>query len=237
MTSIVAWKWLPHRNNGRIIKHLIRTCVISALLFSQFPQASGQKIMRVGFDYALGSQQFFPFNDPVYYRRTNGYKMQLYYPFHPGKWSLELLVEPSVYIARQRLLRPDYVTESAYGPDYLELRTIYGAMRTIHEYTVNFGFLPRYNFNSVFCAFFLISTGPLYVDKTTERLAGGFAFSDVVAIGGGYSAGRIRIELRTGMRHVSNLGTQYPNKGHNTSTIDIGVSYSLKKMAQILIKD
>ena len=218
-------------SNAGILCLLMVFCLLS---FGE--NASAQKTPRIGFDYALGSQQFFPFNDPVYYRRTNGYKIQFYYPFKTGKWNLELLVEPSYYSGRQRLLHPDYVTESAYGPDYLQLRTIYSAMRTINEYTVNFGFVTRRNFNQHFSAFFIISSGPLYVDKATERLASGFAFSDVVALGGGYSIGRLRIEVRTGLRHVSNLATQYPNKGHNTSTIDLGMTYAweqpgLKKLA------
>jgi len=191
-------------------------------------QGQNRKI-RTGFDFGYGNQRAFPFHDPVYYRKTDGYKIQVYYPISVKRWSWELLFEPSYYYARQKLRIPEYITETEYGADYLELRSIYSQMRTINEYALNIGIVGRYNFNSLFSLFLLISTGPFYGDQQTERLAKGFAFSDVVAIGAGYNLGRFRIEARAGLRHVSNLNIHHPNKGHNTSTLDVGLTYLLKK--------
>lgn len=215
---------LNHLFVNSIFKRLISIVIFSAVAV----HVHAQKQVRIGFDLGLGTQQVFPFNDPVYFRNTTGFKMQIYYPFRTARFSYELLIEPSFYLARQQLLDKDYVTELDYGPDYLALREIYSQMRTINEYALNLGFVTRYNFNSSFSSFFLISVGPFYGNKGTERLAKGFAFSDILAIGAGYTTGRLRIEFRTGVRHVSNLNIQYPNKGHNTSTIDLGITYSLK---------
>jgi hypothetical protein len=189
----------------------------------------GQKNIRIGFDLGHGTQRAFPFHDPVYYRKTTGYKVEIYYPLKEARWSWEVLVEPSYYYARQRLRIPEYVTEAEYGPDYLELRAVYSQMRTINEFALNAGIVSRYNFSSAFSAFFLISSGPFYGDKKTERLAKGFAFSDVTALGTTYANGRLRFEFRAGLRHVSNLNTQHPNKGHNTSTLDFGITWLFKK--------
>jgi hypothetical protein len=215
-----------HARNKR--NRLLLILLAFSISYGCFAQ-EGHKTIRLGFDLGYGNQRAFPFHDPAYYRKTTGYKIQIYYPLSDKKLNWELLFEPSYYHARQRLRMPDYVTEAEYGPDYLELRSIYLQMRTINEFALNIGIVSRYNFSPAFSSFLLISTGPLYGDKQTERLAKGFAFSDVVAIGTGYNLGRIRVEFRAGLRHVSNLNLHHPNKGHNTSTLDLGLTYLLKE--------
>lgn len=97
------------------------------------------------------------------------------------------------------------------------------------EYAFNIGLQVRYNINKNLSLVMLGSIGPMISDTPTERLAEGFAFSDIFQIGAGYRLNRIMFEIKPGLRHVSNLDFQYPNAGHNATTIDFGISIFLKK--------
>ena len=75
--------------------------------------------------------------------------------------------------------------------------------------------------------FALVSVGPMWSEAATERLARGFAFSDILGVGVGYRMGRALLEVRPGLRHESNAHLQLPNSGHNTTTLDLAVSFEL----------
>jgi hypothetical protein len=126
------------------------------------------------------------------------------------------------------MLNPFYILP-ADGTDYLEQRDFYMKKRTITDYALNIGFLTRYSLSDYWSSYFLFSTGPDYIDRATERQAKGFAFSNVISLGMAYNTGRIRFELGPGIRHVSNANTHFPNGGYNSSTIDCGITCSLKK--------
>ena len=203
---------------------LIISLIILARSYAQEPN----KKLRVGFDFLIGSQQVFPFNDLNYYHTQIGYRLQFNYLLRSGKFSYELQIEPSIYIAEHRLLNPDFIQPSD-GPDYLQQRDYYMQKRTIKDYALNIGFVSRYNFNKSWSIYLIISTGPTYIDAETERQAKGFAFSNLISAGAAYTAGRLRFEIGPGVRHVSNANTHYPNGGHNSSTLDAGITWSFGK--------
>jgi hypothetical protein len=182
---------------------------------------------KIGLDYGIGTQQIFPFNDPDYALYLRGYKGLVNFTLRePGKFSYELQFEPGIYLATHKLLNASFITPE-FGPDYLQQREIFTKETSIKEYALNVGLLVRYKLKNNISIFILGGTGPLFSDTATERLARGFAFSDIFAFGVTYKVGRIMFELRPGIRHVSNLNTQFPNSGHNSSNIDFGISFSI----------
>lgn len=200
--------------------------VVCLLMFSHLPAQETKKKISLGLDFALGTQKAFPYNNPHYLHNTTGFKLMINYPLKSGKFGYELLIEPSLYLVEHQLLNKDFIQPSD-GPDYLQLRELYTQKRSYKEYTLNIGFLTRYSFNKSLSTFILVSIGPLYSSIATERLAKGFAFSDIIDLGLTYRIGKISLDLRPGIRHVSNADTQTPNSGHNSSTISLGISYSL----------
>ncbi len=182
---------------------------------------------RIGFDYIIGSQQYFPFNDPNYYHSEMGYRLQFNHLIRSGRFSYELQIEPSYYVSEHQMLNPQFIPANP-SIDYEGLRKHFMQRREINEYVINIGLVTRYNFSNVFSAYLLISTGPGWVDKDTERLASGFAFSNLISAGGALTEGRFRFELGPGIRHVSNANTHFPNGGHNCTTLDCGVTFSFK---------
>ncbi|MCX6325565.1 MAG: acyloxyacyl hydrolase [Bacteroidia bacterium] len=198
--------------------------VINILVFSQSYAQEESRLLRLGFNYGVGKQQLFPFNSPDYSYNVNGYKVLINYPLKKsGVFSYELQLEPGIYLAKHQLLN-EYYVQPKDGADYLEQREIFTKEETITEYVLNVGFLVRYNLKGRLSFFILGSIGPMISDTETERVARGFAFSDIITFGAAYKVGKIMFEIRPGLRHVSNANLQYPNSGHNSSNIDFGIS-------------
>jgi hypothetical protein len=196
------------------------------VVFSLYGQ-DNSKAIRLGIGYGIGTQQIFPYNNSDYSHNVNGYKGLINFPLKKtGKFSYELQIEPGIYSARHRLLNKFFIQPDK-SANYLELRDLFAQERTITEYALNIGVLVRYNLKEKLSFFILGSTGPMYTNTETERLAKGFAFSDIFAFGVAYKVGKVMFEIRPGLRHESNLNTQYPNSGHNSSNIDFGISITL----------
>jgi Lipid A 3-O-deacylase (PagL) len=210
------------------IKHkLCLLFTISILAGSHLHAQEKDRTIRVGLNYGLGTQNFFPYNDPDYTYKVRAYKGLINFTLKKSRrFSYELQLEPGIYLASHQLLN-EYFIQPDYGADYIAQREIFKKEKTITEYVLNVEILVRYDLNDRFSVFILGSTGPMFSDTATERLARGFAFSDLFAFGATYKTGNIMFELRPGLRHVSNLDIQFPNSGHNSTSIDFGISVSI----------
>lgn len=160
------------------------------------------------------------------YTYTNRYiQAQLYYSFNPGKkWEYQLAVQPEVNLGRHRL-RNYYFVKPA--PGYEAKRDGYMQLKDIHEYILTIAFFTRWNVSRDFSLYVMGSVGPMITDADTERLTKGFAFCDVFAIGAAYRIGNISLDVRPGVRHVSNAGLERANAGFNTHNIAFGIIAAL----------
>jgi hypothetical protein len=218
-------------SSGRFVMKI--QYIITILLFLSFGSLihsygqEDQRPVRLGICYGTGTQQIFPYNNKDYIYNVNGYKILINHPVGiTGKLSYELQFEPGIYFAKHQLLN-EYFVQPKDGTDYLEQRKIFTQEKTITEYVLNAGFQVRYCIKPGLSLSLIGGIGPIYSDTETERLARGFAFSDVVAIGMAYKTGKLMFEIRPGLRHVSNADLKYPNSGHNSSNIDFGISVFL----------
>ncbi|HEY1025037.1 MAG TPA: acyloxyacyl hydrolase [Sphingobacteriaceae bacterium] len=72
----------------------------------------------------------------------------------------------------------------------------------------------------------LAGTGPHYVSSTPLRQSSGFIFSDNMRIGLRIPVGRHwSIDLRSGIRHISNASLKLPNRGVDNTLVGIGLHY------------
>ena len=173
--------------------------------------------------YGKGSQDNFPISSEDYKYDLEYYKLQIHYPLKiKNKWRYEFIFEPSIYFADHQLLNIYYIPEEN-GGDYLERRNRFSQPRTITEYVVNIGLLFRFFPFDHLSTYGMGSIGPMISDKETERMAKGFAFSDILAFGITVHLDRIGLDLRYVFRHVSNANIQHPNQGHNSSNIEAGI--------------
>lgn len=202
--------------------------IINLLIVLPSSSQTTDNKVRLGFGILIGKQNIFPFNDLYYSHSQVGYRLKFNYTFRSAKFSYELQIEPSVYVAEHQMLDTNFILPSG-GADYKQQRAYYMQKRQIIDCALNIGLMTRYNFNEKWSTYFLFSTGPTWINKRTERQAAGFAFSNVLSIGAAFNTGRLRFEFGPGVRHVSNASTHLPNGGHNSSTLDFGITYSLHK--------
>lgn len=209
-----------------IKKGIIIVIVFTVCIFNLNAQIKKENL-KLGFSYGVGSQNKFPFGSKEYTHTVDFYKAQINYKLkQKGNWSYELHFEPSINIAEHQLLNKWFVKETDYE-NYLELRDLYTQKRQITEYVLNCGFLIRYNVYKDFSAYVIGSVGPMTSNKATERLAKGFAFSDVLGVGLSYYIGKIQLDVRCSLRHTSSLNLKSPNNGHNTSNIEFGTLFQI----------
>lgn len=180
------------------------------------------KKIKYGFNYGKGEQGTFPFHSKDYIYELQFYKLQVNYLIkQKNKHSLELNIEPSIYIAEHQLLNEQFVRPED-GENYQELREQFTQLKTMKEYSLGIGIIYRYQLNHKLSTYVIGSIGPMIIDTETERMTKGFAFSDVLSIGFSYPISSIIFDIRYGVRHVSNLNFSLPNSGYNTTNIEVG---------------
>ncbi len=201
--------------------------IFSFCLFKVYAQHEHNSDFKLGFSYGKGSQNRFPFNSDDYTRTISYYKLLVNYKLKQKRnWSYEFSLEPSYNIAEHQLLNPWFVQENNFE-NYLELRDLYMQNRTLKEYVLNIGFIVRYSFCNTTSAYLIGSVGPMIGDKATERLAGGFAFSDVFGLGISYNIKKIQLDFRYSVRHTSNAEFKSPNSGHNTTNFEFALLFDV----------
>ncbi len=213
-----------------MIRKTLGLYLFTVLIMFPFTLSSAQesnRSTRAGIIIGTGSQQVFPFNCKDYTYNVSSIKGMFNLPISSkGHFSFEVQIEPGLFHATHQLINEFYVQPKE-GDDYLEQRERFTKKKSITEAALNVGIVLRYNANSNFGFYIIGSVGPMISDNETERLAKGFAFSDIVAAGVTYRKGNTIFEIRPGVRHVSNANIQLPNSGHNSTNIDLGISFIL----------
>jgi hypothetical protein len=182
---------------------------------------------KLGITYGAGVQGKFPFKANDYTHEVDFYKLQINYRFKDKKkWAFEINLEPSYNIAEHQLLNKFFIKPSD-AENYIELRELYTQKRTIKEYVLNCGFVARYKIYNGISTYAIGSVGPMFADKATERLAKGFAFSDIFGLGLSCEIYKLQFDFRYSVRHTSNLELKRPNGGHNTTNTEFSILFKL----------
>lgn len=186
-----------------------------------------KKKIRLGLSYGKGRHDRFPFDSKNYTHNVTFYKAIFNYRFKKAKnWAFEFTGEPSYNIVEHQLVNKWFIQPSD-GEDYLVQREIFTQKRTFNEYVLNLGLIARYRLFNKLSVYAVGTVGPMVASKKTERLASGFAFSDVFGLGLSFGVGRVLLDFRYSVRHTSNLEMKQPNNGHNTTNTGFSILYNL----------
>lgn len=214
---------------NKFIAFILILTVYFLISFEAFSQSKAEKynLLRSGFIYAKGSQNVFIKMDSDYLYEYSAYK----FPFHflwskKDRHTWEFFVEPSYYRSKHQLYNYWFISHLVTNGD--ELRKKLMPLKNINEYVCNLGIMYRYYFKDNLSIYYLINVGPMYIDTETERLAKGFAFSDIFGLGLNYKFNSYSIDFKSNYRHVSNADTKMPNYGLNSLGLEVGVYYEFK---------
>lgn len=192
--------------------------IINTLCYSQEKNNN----FRIGLNYGFGSD----LKNSNYTYTNQYYKLQLYYKLKKTKWlEYEILLQPEINFATHQLLNLYFVKPEE--ANFQQKRDEFTKLKNIREYILNIGFLVRKPLTNSFSIYVLGSVGPLIIDTETERLAKGFAFSDVIALGITFQTKTFSLDIRPSLRHLSNAGLQGKNAGFNTKNIEFGIAIPL----------
>jgi Lipid A 3-O-deacylase (PagL) len=189
-------------------------------------QKAQYKPTRIGFMYGYGEQSNFLLKNKDYSYSSNTVKLQLFYPLKSGKFSVDLLIEPTIGFAKHQLLNFYFIEPDE--PDYLAKREEFTKSKLLTEYILSNKLVLHYKVYKSNSIYILAGVGPMFISKRTERLAKGFAFSETVGLGLSLKISKnIYFDIRGNLRHLSNAELRKPNSGINIVSFESGLNVKL----------
>ena len=180
--------------------------------------------LRTGIVYGFASQNTYLKQDSDYLYENNIFKLSGQYLWSKKrKHAWEILVEPSYYSSKHKMINYWFISHTVENGD--ELRAKFMPLKSINEYVLNLGIVYRRFLSNNSSLYALGNVGPMYIDTDTERLKKGFAFSDIFALGYNYKMNTLSFDVRSMIRHVSNANLQKPNFGLNSVGFEFGMYY------------
>lgn len=168
--------------------------------------------MKLGFIAGYGGQNK-PFVDVHYFHEVKFYQAQFFIPLNRGrKPGLDLVVQPQFNRTRYKFHNHLPVVDRGF------------------EMGLNLGLAISVDLaGGRLRAYMMPSIGPHYVSGVPNRQSPGFIFSDNIFLGLMAKLGKgLWLDLRPGLRHISNAGLLERNGGVNNSVLSGGVLVGLK---------
>ena len=174
-------------------------------LFAQEEDLFGASKHKIGFTYSYGSQNLF---NVKYYYHVNVFQLQYLYTLsHKPALGIDFLVQPQYNVSKFRHISDIPIESGGF------------------EFGLNAGILLRKNLiKGMLNLYTFISSGPHYVSRTPARQANRFIFSSNISVGLHIKLEKnLYLDLRSGLRHISNAGISKSNAGINNLVIGGGV--------------
>ena len=182
-----------------------------------------------GLHFGYSTQQTIPFNLPDYhYTQVHILGQIPIKKYMYKKINLHFFVEGGYYHARHQLLNSWFTTTAQFNnfPDDFQQEML--QKKSIHQLVFHTAVEIAHFINSKTQLYAYAAIGPMWTSKQTERLAKGIAFSDNLGIGMKFKLTKnMWISHLMVIRHESNANLQFPNSGHNTLGVRVGLVFNL----------
>ena len=184
---------------------------------------------RWGIQFGYGTQQAEPFHSLDYNYENTYFMGQIQLKnYQLKKINLSVLAEGGYYKGQHKLINKWFAgTDDFDGfPDGFQQQMF--KKKDIHQLAMHLTAEVSYRLKHNLMVYFYLSIGPLWTSKGTERLAAGFAFSDNIGLG--YKlrlSKKMWLDNSVVLRHESNAGLKFPNSGHNTIGVRLGIVFNL----------
>lgn len=205
--------------------------LLSLLFFISFQIVSAQEKpnpLYWGIQIGHSTQQIYPLKD-------KDYKLTQHHvighislnQFQLGDFKLDILSELGYYFSKHQLLNKWFTTTTYFDdfPEDFQQKML--AKKTIHQLAAHLGMTFNWHFNPRVAVFGYGSIGPMWTSQQTERLAAGLAFSDNIGLGIKVKYNEyFWISSTLVLRHESNADLKFPNSGHNTVGVRLGLLFN-----------
>ena len=181
-----------------------------------------------GIHVGYATQQAFPFKNKDYTLTQNNILVCLrLQQFQLGNFKVDVLSELGYYFSKHQLRNKWFTTTSNFDdfPENFQEKMM--VERNIHQLATHLGITLNWFLSSKIAVFGYGSVGPMWTSQETERLAAGFAFSDNIGLG-------MKLKYKKNfwissvliLRHESNANLKFPNSGHNSVGLRLGVMFN-----------
>ena len=181
-----------------------------------------------GIHVGYATQQAFPFKNKDYTLTQNNILVCLrLQQFKLGNFKVDVLSELGYYFSKHQLRNKWFTTTSNFDdfPENFQEKMM--VEKNIHQLATHLGITLNWFLSSKIAVFGYGSVGPMWTSQETERLAAGFAFSDNIGLG-------MKLKYKKNfwissvliLRHESNANLKFPNSGHNSVGLRLGVMFN-----------
>ena len=222
----------------------MRQMPISYLLALSFLLSSHQLVAQEnkavfpwGIHVGYSTQQTFPYNDKDYTLTQQHILAQFVVKqFDMGSVGATITAEGGYYLSQHQLINKWFTTSPKFKDFPENFQETMLKKKSIHQIATHLGIELSYYLTPKTALFGYAAIGPMYTSQQTERLAAGLAFSDNVGIGIRIKYNpRIWIISTVLFRHESNADLKFPNSGHNTTGIRLGVRFNPTAPQKVLM--
>ncbi len=181
-----------------------------------------------GIHIGYSSQQAFPFDNEDYILTQHHILGHLrLQQFQLGSFKLDILSELGYYFSKHQLLNKWFTTTSLFDDFPADFQEYAMTEKNIHQLSAHLGITLNWFLNPKIAVFVYGSIGPMWTSKLTERLAAGFAFSDNIGFGIKIQYNKhFWINSMLVLRHESNANLRFPNSGHNSIGLRLGLVFN-----------
>lgn len=180
---------------------------------------------RWGIHFGYSTQQTVPFHLSDYDLEQGHVLGQLRLKNYTlKKIELQLIAEAGYYYAQHQLMNNWFTSTEFFNhfPESFHQEML--QKKTIHQVAFHAAFELAYYLNPKTQVFGYAAIGPMWTSQLTERLAKGFAFSDNIGVGVKFKLSKkMWFSNMVIIRHESNANLKFPNSGHNTLGVRLGV--------------
>ena len=181
-----------------------------------------------GIHVGYATQQAFPFKNKDYTLTQNNILVCLrLQQFQLGSFKVDVLSELGYYFSKHQLRNKWFTTTSNFDdfPENFQEKML--VEKNIHQLATHLGVTLNWFLSSKIAVFGYGSVGPMWTSQETERLAAGFAFSDNIGLGMKLKYKKnFWISSALILRHESNANLKFPNSGHNSVGLRLGVMFN-----------
>tara|TARA_Y200000002_G_scaffold231362_1_gene191014 strand:- start:1627 stop:2259 length:633 start_codon:yes stop_codon:yes gene_type:complete len=181
-----------------------------------------------GIHVGYATQQAFPFKNKDYTLTQNNILVCLrLQQFQLGSFKVDVLSELGYYFSKHQLRNKWFTTTSNFDdfPENFQEKML--VKKNIYQLATHLGITLNWFLSSKIAVFGYGSVGPMWTSQETERLAAGFAFSDNIGLG-------MKLKYKKNfwissvliLRHESNANLKFPNSGHNSVGLRLGVMFN-----------
>lgn len=185
--------------------------------------------VRWGIQFGYGTQQTQPFHS-LNYDFEQGYVVGqiLLKKIKIKKVKIDLIAEGSYYLSSHQLINKWFTTTKFFKDFSEDFQQQMLQKKTIHQVGGHLGAEIYHFINPKTQLYGYAALGPMWVSQETERLASGLAFSDNIGLGIKLKfAEKMWLNSTLVIRHESNANLKFPNSGHNTLGVRLGVVFNL----------